>query len=197
MQDKVMEAVEIINKGGIVVFPTDTAFGIGCRIDDENAVRRLFTLRRRPETQATPVLVSSLEMAQEYLESIPEEVKKKLIDVYWPGALTIILQSRIEKVPSLVRGGMHTLGVRMPDHPTALELIKQVGVPILGPSANFHGEKTPYTVEELNKDLVELVDYIIPGECATKQASTVIDCSVDPWKILREGGVAIPGRSRG
>jgi L-threonylcarbamoyladenylate synthase len=191
MQADIEKAIKIIQEGGIVIFPTDTAFGMGCRIDNENAVRRLFTLRKRPETQATPVLVSSFEMAQEYLEFIPEEVKGKLIGTYWPGALTIVLPSRIEKIPSLVRGGKDTLGVRMPNHPTALELIKGAGVPLLGPSANFHGEQTPYNLADLDGELIKLVDYIVPGECSVKQASTVIDCTVEPWKILRQGAVRI------
>ena len=191
MTEQILQAIKTLKQGGIIIFPTDTAFGIGCRIDNEDAIKRLFKIRKRPESQATPVLVSGLEMAQEYLLPIPNDVKEKLIDKYWPGALTIVLPSQIEKVPNLVRGGTDTLGVRMPNHDVALEIIKNVCVPILGPSANFHGEKTPYSFEDLDPELVELVDYIVPGECSIKQASTVIDCSVKPWKILREGAIGI------
>src|SRR5258708_1766141 len=127
----VAEAVRILKQGGIVIFPTDTAFGIGCRIDDTDAVQRLFALRKRPETKAVPVLVSSLYMAQEYVQEIPEEVIEKLIKPYWPGALTIVLQSKINKVPSLVRGGGETIGLRVPDHLTTLALINGVGIPLL------------------------------------------------------------------
>src|SRR5579863_6213760 len=108
----IAKAVQILKDGGIVIFPTDTAFGIGCRIDDENAVKRLFTLRKSPETKAVPVLVSDLSMAQEYLEPVPQEVIEKLVKAHWPGALTIVLKSKTDKVPSLVRGGTDTLGVR-------------------------------------------------------------------------------------
>jgi len=191
MEDKIKQAIKVLQEGGIVVFPTDTAFGIGCRIDDEKAIERLFQIRKRPETQATPVLVSNLEMAKNYLLSVPDEVREKLIDKYWPGALTIVLPCQKNKVPELVRGKGDNLGVRMPNHPVTLELIKEVGVPLLGPSANFHGEKTPYAVEELNPDLLRLVDFVVPGECSVGTASTVIDCSVSPWKILREGAVKI------
>lgn len=191
MNEQILEAIKILKAGGIIIFPTDTAFGIGCRIDDEEAIKKLFKIRKRPETQATPVLVSGLEMAKEYLQSISNDIKEKLIDKYWPGALTIILPCQTDKVPSLVRGGGDTLGIRMPNHPASLEIIKNVGVPILGPSANFHGKKTPYTFEDLDPELVKLVDYVVRGECATKQHSTVIDCSVEPWKILRQGAVKI------
>jgi L-threonylcarbamoyladenylate synthase len=191
MQVKIKKAIQIIENGGIVIFPTDTAFGIGCRIDNEKAIERLFKIRQRPKSQATPVLVDSFEMAQEYLLPVPEDVIEKLIKPYWPGALTIVLPCRIDKVPELVRGGGTTIGVRVPNHPVIQQIIKGVGVPILGPSANFHGGKTPYRFEDLDKNIVKLVDYVVFGECLVKQASTVIDCSKEQWKILREGAVKI------
>ena len=191
MNEHILEAIKILKQGGIVIFPTDTAFGIGCRIDDQDAIKRLFEVRKRPQTQATPVLVSDSTMAQNYLQAISKDVKEELIDKYWPGALTVVLPCHKDKVPDLVRGGGNNLGVRMPNHSIALEIIKGAGVPVLGPSANFHGEKTPYSFEELDTELRRLVDYVVPGECTIKQASTVIDCSVSPWKVLRDGGLKL------
>jgi L-threonylcarbamoyladenylate synthase len=191
MTEQILQAIKVLKTGGIVIFPTDTAFGIGCRIDDEKAIKKLFQTRKRPQTQATPVLVSNIEMAQRYLQPIPNDVKEKLIDKYWPGALTVVLPCLIDKVPNLVRGGSQTLGVRMPNHEIALKIIEGVGVPILGPSANFHGEKTPYAFEDLDPELIKLVDYVVPGECSVKQASTVIDCSVNPWKVIRQGVIEV------
>jgi L-threonylcarbamoyladenylate synthase len=185
------KAGEVLKKGGIVIYPTDTAFGIGCRIDDQNAVARLFVLRKRPETQATPVMVDTVKMAQDYLAPIPELVVQKLIEPYWPGALTIVLPCLSDKVPALVRGGTQTIGVRIPAHPVARSLVRNLGIPILGPSANFHGDPTPYSYEVLNPELLKLADFVIDGECTVKQQSTVIDCSVTPWKILRQGAVKI------
>lgn len=187
MDEDIQKAIKIIKDGGIVIFPTDTAFGIGCRMDDEDAVRRLFTIRKRPETQATSVLVSSLKMVEPYLKTVPEDVVEKLMRPFWPGGLTIVLPCHTDNVSELIRGGTQTLGVRVPDHLTTLELINGVGVPILGPSANFSGEPTPYMFDELNPELKILVDYVVPGVCHGKLASTVIDCSVKPWKILRQG----------
>jgi L-threonylcarbamoyladenylate synthase len=191
MKNNIHKATKILNHGGVVIFPTDTAFAISCRIDDEKAIQRLFKIRKRPESQATPVLVSGLDMAQQYLQPIPKEVREKLVNRFWPGALTIILSCQKEKVHSLVRGGVNNLGVRMPDHKTALALIEGVGVPILGPSANFHGKATPFCFQDLDKELVKLVDFVVEGECSIKQASTVIDCSIKPWKILREGAIKL------
>src|SRR3990167_6731761 len=98
------KALEVLKDGGIVIFPTDTAFGIGCRIDNEKSIERLFKIRNRPENMAVPVLVNSVEMAKQYLMPITHDVQKKLIKVYWPGALTIVLPCRTDNVPSLVRG---------------------------------------------------------------------------------------------
>lgn len=194
MSEQIATAVKILNQGGIGIFPTDTAFGIGCRLDDEHAIQRLFHLRKRPQTKATPVLVSSDQMAQNYWQSIPKAVKDQLIDKYWPGALTIVLPCQTDKIPSLARGGGNTVGLRMPNHPTALELIKNIGVPLLGPSANFAGEKTPYSLQEVDKHLLKLVDFVVEGECTIKQASTVIDCTTSPWHILRQGAITIKSR---
>lgn len=183
-------ATEILNKGGIVIFPTDTAFGIGCRIDKESSIEKLFELRKRPKDKAVPVLISSIKMAKEYIQGIPGEVQK-LMENYWPGALTIVLESKVHKVPSLVRGGGSTIGIRMPNHETTLKLIDGAGVPILGPSANFAGEKTPYKFEDLDNELISKVDYVLKGDTSAGNVSTVIDCSQKPWKILRQGAVKL------
>src|ERR1035437_3948795 len=102
MNNQIDEAVKILNQGGIVIFPTDTVFGIGCRIDDENVTKRLFKIRKRPESQAIPVLVSDLEMAKKYVQEVSEDVINKLITPYWPGALTIVLKANKDRVINLL-----------------------------------------------------------------------------------------------
>jgi L-threonylcarbamoyladenylate synthase len=193
--NQIVKAIEILRQGGIVIFPTDTVYGIGCRMDDEAAVQRVFSIRKRPETKATPVLVSGLEMAQHYLQPVSQKVIDRLITPYWPGGLTIVLPCQSEKVPVLVRGGGDTIGVRMPNHPTTLSLIEGLGIPILGPSANFSEGATPQRFPDLNPELVKLVDFVVEGECGLKQSSTVIDTTVTPWKILRQGAVQLEVRS--
>lgn len=191
MEEQVEKAVEILKNGGIGIFPTDTAFGIGCRVDDEKAIRRLFKIRKRPETQPMSILVDTVAMAKKYVEEIPQEVVDRLIEPYWPGALTIILEANKHVVPSLIRGGGDTVGVRIPNHEVARKLIREVGVGILGPSANFHGKPTPYQFEDLDPELVQLVDFVLQGKCTVKEASTVVDCTVVPWKILRQGSIVL------
>ncbi len=191
MNSKIDRAVKILNKGGIIVFPTDTAFGIGCRIDSQKAIERLFQIRKRPTNMAAPVLVSSLQMAKKYWEADTQEVEEKLISRYWPGALTIVLAANKSLVPDLVRGGGETVGIRMPQYNQILEVIEKVGVPILAPSANIHGEQTPYSKNMLNKYIVQSVDLVLDGKCTLKNASTVVDCTQKPWKVLRYGALDI------
>lgn len=183
-------AADIVKGGGIIIFPTDTAFGIGCRIDNPEAVDRLFKIRRRPRTQPMPVLVSSTELALTYLDS-PSDIVRRFMKDYWPGALTIVAPCKKNAVYSPIRGGGETVGLRMPNHPVILKIIEEAGVPILGPSANFHTEPTPYSMADLNPKLVKLVDYVVQGDCTVKKPSTVVDCSVDPHKIIRQGAVKL------
>lgn len=196
MNKNIKRTIEVFRNGGIVIFPTDTAIGIGCRIDNEMAVKRLFKIRNRSENKPILALVDSVEMARNYLLSIPREVEDNLIKLYWPGKLTIILKSKINKVLRLVTGGTDTLGVRFPDNKILREIIKGVGVPIVAPSANFSGEETPFKFEDLNPELIKQVDYVFntkisPPVGGEKNVSTIIDCTIEPWKIVRNGAVKI------
>jgi len=188
--EHIARAVEVLRTGGIVIYPTDTAFGIGCRIDDHAAVDRLFALRKRPVTQATPVLVASVDMALAYYDS-PNDIVRRLMQQYWPGAVTIIASCKPDLFYSPIRGGGQTIGLRMPDHPTALTIISGLGIPVIGTSANFHGEPTPYRFGDLDPELTTLVDYVVPGTCSVRQASTVADCTWGTVKIVRQGSVKI------
>lgn len=191
-KEVIIKAIKILKDGGIVIFPTDTAFGIGCRMDDRKAVDRLFAIRRRPLSQAAPVLVASETMGLPYYLN-PPEIVRRLMQKYWPGALTIIAKCKKNLVYSPIRGAGETIGLRMPNHDAALALIRGVGMPILGPSANFHGSPTPYRYEDLDPEFVKLVDFVVPGEAGSRYAgpSTVVDCSVRPYKIVRQGAIVL------
>jgi L-threonylcarbamoyladenylate synthase len=184
------QAIKVLNDGGIIIYPTDTAFGIGCRIDMPQSVDKLFRIRRRPLTQATPLLVDSEQMALTYYDS-PSDIVRRLMKTYWPGALTIVSYAKKDLLYSPLCGGTKTVGLRMPNHKTALSIITGIGVPIVGPSANFHGEPTPYRFEDLDSQLKALVDFVVEGECSVKQASTVVDCCQSPYTIVRQGAVAL------
>ncbi len=189
MDNDIKHAISVLKDGGIIIFPTDTAYGIGCRIDDYDAIQRLYKIRSRPSTQASPVLASSLVMLKPFIKPLSEEVINTLIKPYWAGALTLIVRCNTKNVISYVRGGSDTLGVRVPNHLTTLEIINGIGVPIIGTSANLRGGRTPFSMKDLDYSLVRQVDYVVPGKCYKKQASTVIDVTQKPWKILREGAI--------
>jgi len=192
MNKKMEKAIEVFNNGGIVIFPTDTAIGIGCRIDNKKAIKRLFEIRKRPESKPLLILVNSAEMAEKYLLPIPQKVKDKLIKKYWPGKLTIVMRCISDKVPFPVRSKKNTLGVRFPDSKILLELIGKIGVPIVAPSANFSGEDTPFSFEDIDKELIKKVDFVLDEKLASeRELSTVIDVTVEPWKIIRKGAVKI------
>jgi L-threonylcarbamoyladenylate synthase len=192
MTKRMQKAIEVLKKGGIIIFPTDTAIGVGCRLDQEESLRRLFEIRRRPKGKPVLALVSSLEMAENYLLPIPQKVRNELIEKYWPGELTIILNCDINKVPSVARGGKNTLGIRFPKNLKLIEMIQKVGVPVVAPSANFSGEKTPFEFSDLDEEFMEKVDYVLKEKISlTKNISTVIDCTSNPWKILRKGALSV------
>lgn len=191
---QINKCIEVLKGGGIVIFPTDTAYGIGCRMDDEKAIERLIRIRKRPDGKAFPVLVADLNMAQQYLEAVPDRARKELADKYWPGGLTIVLNCIVERVPDKVRGGGSSLGVRAPKNENLLWIISEVGVPILGPSANFAGGKTPFSIKDIDEKLLKSVDFVLEGDKeinSSSLASTVINCTSEPWKILRYGAVRL------
>jgi L-threonylcarbamoyladenylate synthase len=198
MTQKLNEAIEVFKEGGIVIFPTDTAIGIGCRLDDENSLKRLFKIRKRLEKKPVLALVDSLEMAQEYLLPISQEIKDKLIKKYWPGELTIIFNCDTNKVPSIARGGGKTLAIRFPNSTKLIEMIRDVGFPVVAPSANFAGKKTPFRFEDLDPKLIKKADYVLVDNVGLKNnVSTIIDCTVNPWKIIREGAIKIKSSELG
>ncbi|MDE2025076.1 MAG: threonylcarbamoyl-AMP synthase [Patescibacteria group bacterium] len=191
MNNSVKKATNILQEGGVVIFPTDTVYGIGCRLDNEEAIKRIYKIRNRSQEKAVLAVVDSIAMAEKYLLPIPPEVRSKLLKKYWPGGLTVILPCKVDIVPSAARAGGSTLAVRQTNHPVLLKIIKAVGVPLIAPSANFSGGITPTSSEELDPKFAALSDFVLKGECGGNKPSTIIDCSITPWKIVREGAVNV------
>lgn len=190
MNEKVEKAVEVLRNGGIVLLPTDTVFGLCCRIDNEKALERLFQIKKRELSQAVPILVSSTDMVKEYVKTFSKDVEQ-LMETYWPGGLTIVLPCKKDKVLPLVRGKGDTVGVRIPDMVSPFQVIEKLGVPIVGTSANLHGEPAVSRYKDLDLTLKEHVDYVFEENSLGSLSSTVIDCTVTPWKILRKGAVIL------
>lgn len=191
-KEKIKKAAQIIQDGGIVIFPTDTLYGMGCRVDVGKSVERLFTLKKRPWTMPVPVLVKDKEQALMVVEAIPANALA-LIRRHWPGALTIILPAQTKIFFPLVLAGGTTVGVRMPNNSVTQALLAEADVPIIGTSANFHGHDPVSKYEDLNKELAGQVDCILYGASGLGVESTIVDCTKDPCCIVRQGAVSCLG----
>lgn len=182
-------AVQILKRGGVVIFPTETVYGLGCRADNSGTVMRLYRIKNKPLDEPAPVLISRWDELF-VLDCKLDQKIENLLKKYWPGALTVILTSESKKVSSpLVKDGK--IGVRLTDHSIAKELIRQVGFPLVGTSANFHGKKPPTKFEDIDIEFARLGDLILKGECPFSAPSTVVDCTTSPFKIIREGALKI------
>lgn len=187
--EELQQAVEVLQQGGLVAFPTDTVYGVGVLIFRPEGIRRLYSAKGRPFDKPLPVLVPNLERVRQIVEEIPESALT-LMQAYWPGPLTLVLRAR-PVVPEEVRAGRPTVGVRMPDHPVALSLLNLLPEPLATPSANPSGQKEATTAEEVLQTLGEDIDLILDaGPSGGLSPSTVLDVSSLPPKILRKGPIS-------
>ena len=183
------EAAQTIVNGGIVAFPTETVYGLGANALDEKAVEKIFIAKGRPQDNPLIVHVSSNDIS-DLVKEVPD-VAKKLMDKFWPGPLTIILEKK-DIIPNVTSANLNTIGIRMPNCEIALKLIEISKRPIAAPSANISGRPSPTEVERCIEDLNGRVDYIIGGESSDIGVeSTIIDCTVNPPMILRPGGITL------
>ncbi len=182
----VERAVKVLDAGGILVLPTDTIPGIGCRADNHEAVLKLFDLKDRPATLPVPVIVADSDAVKLYTCK-PPPLFDKLAARYWPGALTIVLESN-GTIDSLVGGGSATLGFRVPDHRLVRSIVRGLKVPLALTSANPHNVRPSALHDRLLTWWKNEVDMIILGRStAPLPPSTVIDLTSTPPGILREG----------
>ncbi|WP_342786441.1 L-threonylcarbamoyladenylate synthase [Desulfurococcus sp.] len=185
-----IQAVRILLNKGIVAFPTETVYGLGAVIYYEDAVEKIFKAKMRPPDNPLIIHISTLDMLEEVALNIPEDAYR-LINRFWPGPLTLILP-RNPRVPKIVTGGLDTIAVRMPGHPTALELINMVGYPIAAPSANLSGRPSPVMAEHVIRDLMGRIDAVIDaGETFFGVESTVVNILEEPPTLLRPGAYPV------
>lgn len=189
-KEKIKLAAEAIKKGGTVIFPTETVYGIGVDALNENAVKKVFDIKGRAETKPLTIHIADKQDILKIARNIPDYIFK-IFDKFMPGPLTIVLFKN-KNVPDIVTAGRQTVGIRMPDHPVALEFIKATGTLIAAPSANFSGQKSPQSIEEIPKELLEKVDIVLDsGSTLTGTPSTVVDFTISPPKILRQGSITL------
>jgi len=188
MEEQIRQAINILSRGGLVAFPTDTVYGLGADCRNEAAVARVYDAKRRPRHLALPVLLSDVSQMESVAEFVPE-IARRLAERFLPGGLTLVLY-KAPWVTSLLSGGGNKIAVRVPNHPIPIALIQGVGAPITGTSANITGSPSPVTAEEVRQQMGNRVDLIIDGgRCPGGKASTVLDLTEEVPKILRQGAI--------
>ncbi|MBI3948532.1 MAG: threonylcarbamoyl-AMP synthase [Armatimonadetes bacterium] len=184
----ILEAADVLRGGGLVAFPTETVYGLGARVTDEAAVRRIFAAKGRPEGKPLIVHVSRREQVSRVARDVPPAARA-LMARFFPGPLTLVLPRRPE-IPDAVTAGGDTVAVRMPDHPVAQALIEALGEPVAAPSANRSGARSATTPEEVLDDLDGRIELVLDaGPAPLRQPSTVLDLTVEPARVLRQGAV--------
>ena len=182
------QAVRHLKAGGVVAIPTDTLYGLAADVFNPAALDRVFAVKGRSETLALPVLINGWEQVETLAKIVPPQARS-LAERFWPGALTLVVL-KADRVPDRLTAGGPTVAVRMPSHPVPIELIKRLGGPITGTSANISGGPDATTLEELTAQIGGRVDYIVGSGPEPKgTASTVVDITTDRPELLRQGAI--------
>jgi L-threonylcarbamoyladenylate synthase len=183
----IAEAARILREGGTVAFPTETVYGLGANALDPTAIAKIFAAKDRPDWDPLIVHIADRAMLDQVATVTPKA--EQLIQAFWPGALTLLLE-RTSQIPDSVTAGRPLVGVRMPAHPIAAALIRAAGVPVAAPSANRFGRTSPTTAEHVLHDLNHRIDAVLDGGPTTVGVeSTVLDPNQRPMLIYRPGAV--------
>lgn len=184
------DAAQLLNDNQVVGIPTETVYGLGGNAYSEEAVKRIFEAKGRPQDNPLIVHISEFSEIYDLVKEVPEEAKL-LAEKFWPGPLTMILP-KSDKVPLCVTGGLDTVAVRCPSHPVANKLIKITGLPIAAPSANLSGKPSPTRASHVYSDMQGRIPMVIDGgDCSEGVESTVVTLATPTPKLLRPGNITI------
>ena len=179
------EIVSLLRAGGVIAFPTDTAYGLAADPFNESAVERIFKIKGRPETKPILLLVDSVAMAESVIRTT--DVFYRVVEAFWPGPLTIIMHS-VASVPTMITAGTKTVGLRWPVAGFATALVSRFGGAVTATSANRSGMPSAVTAEEVVRQLGDSIDALVDGGMLPSSAgSTLLDLTADPPVLLREG----------
>lgn len=188
ISNEIEKAVSILKNGGLVAVPTETVYGLAGNGLDEAAVKSIYEVKGRPEIKALSLMVDGADSIERYCKDVPQQAYW-LAEKFWPGPLTIILRSK-EIIPPIVRAGGETVGLRCPDHPMTLRLLRAANIPLAAPSANPSGKPSPKNAAQVAEYFDGRIDGIIDGgQCGIGLESTIIDLSCVPYRILRQGAL--------
>ncbi len=189
IRDNMEQASRLIREGRLVAVPTETVYGLAGSGLNEKAVAEIYEVKGRPAVKPLSLMVPGVEAMEEYGEQVPRQARK-LAERFWPGPLTIVLRAKAG-IPPLVRAGGSTVGLRCPDHPLTLQLLRVCGLPLAAPSANPSGRESPQTAEKVLEYFDGKISAVIDGgPCGIGRESTLIDMSAAPYRILREGALS-------
>ncbi|RLQ93501.1 L-threonylcarbamoyladenylate synthase [Falsibacillus albus] len=187
---QIIQAAEMLKENEVVAFPTETVYGLGANAKSTEAVNKIFSAKGRPSDNPLIVHIGATEQLENLVAHISEKAKK-LINQFWPGPLTIIFEKKEGVFSDKVTAGLNSVGIRLPDHPVAMALIKEANLPIAAPSANRSGRPSPTTAKHVLDDLDGSIAGIVDGgSTGVGVESTVIDCTADVPMILRPGGIS-------
>lgn len=186
----IARAASRIHGGGLVVFPTNTFYGLGARALDAHAVEKVYQAKKRNPEKPLLILIASLADLPGLVKTVPA-VAERIIKAFWPGSVTLVFQAK-EGFPANLTGHTGKIGIRLAGHPVASALVREVGSPVTATSANLSGNMGAISVNGLDKEMLEYVDLVLDaGLLAGGSGSTLVDVTVDPPRVLREG--TIPG----
>ena len=189
IQQQVEMGVSILRQGGLVAFPTDTVYGLGAGVNIPQAVKRVYRVKERPSNMALPLLLADMSQISEVAELV-SPIAWLLASKFLPGALTIVLP-RSKSVPEIITAGGKTVAIRIPAHPVPVALVRGLGMPIVGTSANLSGKPSALTADEVCSQFGDKVDLVIDGgKCPGGRESTVVDVTGEVPVILREGAIS-------
>ena len=188
MTPEISAAVNALRRGGLVAFPTETVYGLGADATNASAVKRVFRVKDRPASHPLIVHLAAADELSDWVRHVPEPARL-LAAACWPGPLTLLLERAASVLPEIT-GGRATVGIRVPAHPIAQELLWAFGNGVAAPSANRFGHVSPTTAEHVRADLGDDVDVILDGGPSTIGIeSTIVDCTTDPPQVLRPGAI--------
>jgi L-threonylcarbamoyladenylate synthase len=188
--EAIEQAVAVLTAGGVVAFPTETVYGLGADAFNPYAVAKIFEIKRRPTFDPLIIHIARMDSMHDIAEHVPALVLR-MIDRFWPGPLTIILRKK-DNIPDIVTAGLSTVGIRMPSHPVALELIKALGRPIAAPSANPFGYISPTRVKHVVKSFKDMVPIVLDGgDSQFGIESTIVSIRDDRVIVHRHGAIPV------
>ncbi|MGA8181178.1 MAG: L-threonylcarbamoyladenylate synthase [Desulfobacterales bacterium] len=186
--DPIQRAYRTIRAGGVIIFPTQFLYGLGADALNVQAVDRIFEIKKRSLRKPIPILIEQQEDLSRLVQQIPFSARS-IMNAFWPGAVTIVFDAK-DTLPANLTAGTHKIGIRMPHHLVALALTKAVGGPVTATSANITGDSGCSTISDISPGITGQVDLILDaGALKGGLGSTVVDVTVDPPKIIREGAV--------